>query len=131
MNFIGLGMIILVGIMGLRTKISKRKLWDCGGNYGGADIAIPSDGISDPLFPSLGRYFTNVEGNSRLDEGILQGIIKFLNMFKTKPNETNEESISINLAFSSVTVVILLFVIIGLKLTEGDLWKLFLNTLTR
>lgn len=130
-NFIGLGMIILVGIMGLRTKISKRKLWDCGGNYGGADVAIPSDGISDPLFPSLGRYFTNVEGNSRLDEGILQGIIKFLNMFKTKPNETNEESISINLAFSSVTVVILLFVIIGLKLTEGDLWKLFLNTLTR
>ncbi|AXR60038.1 proton-conducting transporter membrane subunit [Leptospira mayottensis] len=130
-NFVGLGMIVFVGILGFRTKISKKKLWDCGGNYGGADVAIPSDGISDPLFPSLGRYFTNEEGNSRLDEGILQGIIKFLNTFKTRVNEADEESISINLAFSSVTVVILLFVIIGLKLTEGDLWKLFLNTLTQ
>lgn len=130
-NFVGLGMIVFVGIIGFRTKIAKRKLWDCGGNYGGADVAVPSDGISDPLFPSLGRYFTNEEGNSRLDEGILQGIIKFLNTFKTRVNEADEESISINLAFSSVTVVVLLFVIIGLKLTEGDLWKLFLNTLIR
>ncbi|EMJ66984.1 NADH-ubiquinone/plastoquinone complex I subunit [Leptospira sp. P2653] len=130
-NFLGLGMITFVGIFGWRTKIARRKLWDCGGNYGGADVAIPSDGISDPLFPSLGRYFTNEEGNSRLDEGILHGIIKFLNTFKTRVNEADEESISINLAFSSVTVVILLFVIIGLKLTEGDLWKLFLSTLTQ
>ncbi|TGL78600.1 proton-conducting transporter membrane subunit [Leptospira yasudae] len=130
-NFLGLGMIALVGVFGWRTKISKRKLWDCGGNYGGADVAIPSDGISDPLVPSLGRYFTNEEGNSRLDEGILHGIIKFLNAFKTRVNEADEESISINLAFSSVTVVILLFVIIGLKLAEGDLWKLFLSTLTQ
>ncbi|EKT87617.1 proton-conducting transporter membrane subunit [Leptospira santarosai] len=130
-NFVGIGMIVFVGILGFRTKISKRKLWDCGGNYGGADVAIPSDGISDPLFPSLGRYFTDEEGNSRLDEGILQGIIKFLNTFKTRVNEADEESISINLAFSSVTVVILLFVIIGLKLTEVDLWKLFLSTLTQ
>ncbi|MDV6237847.1 proton-conducting transporter membrane subunit [Leptospira ellisii] len=130
-NFVGLGMIVLVGAVGLRTKISKRKLWDCGGNYGGADVAIPSDGISDPLFPSLGRYFTNQQGNSRLDEGILNSIIKFLDTFKTRVNESDEDTISINLAFSSVTVVILLFVIIGLKLAEGDLWKLFLSTLTQ
>ncbi|RHX87825.1 proton-conducting transporter membrane subunit [Leptospira stimsonii] len=130
-NSVGLGMFLLVGVMGFRTKISKRKLWDCGGNYGGADVAIPSDGISDPLFPSLGRYFTNEQGNSRLDEAILHGIIKFLNAFKTSLNESDEESISINLAFSSITVVLLLFVIIGLKLAEGDLWKLFLNTLTQ
>lgn len=130
-NFVGLGMIVLVGAVGLRTKISKRKLWDCGGNYGGADVAIPSDGISDPLFPSLGRYFTNQQGNSRLDEGILKSIIKFLDTFKTRVNESDEDTISINLAFSSVTVVILLFVIIGLKLAEGDLWKLFLSTLTQ
>ncbi|TGK27951.1 formate hydrogenase [Leptospira gomenensis] len=130
-NFVGLGMAVLVGALGLRTKISKRKLWDCGGNYGGADAAIPSDGISDPLFPSLGRYFTDSHGNSRLDEGILKSIIKLLDTFKTSVNESDEDTISINLAFSSVTVVILLFVIIGLKLAEGDLWKLFLNTLTQ
>ncbi|XDD50198.1 proton-conducting transporter membrane subunit [Leptospira sp. WS92.C1] len=130
-NFIGLAVILIVGLLGIRTKIVRRKLWDCGGEYKGSDVAIPSNGISDPLYASLGRYFTTEKGNSRLDEAILNGILKVLDMFKTQVNEADEESISINLAFSSATVVVLLFLIIGLKLAEGDLWKLFLNTLTR
>ncbi|AOP35747.1 formate hydrogenase [Leptospira tipperaryensis] len=130
-NLIGFLMFLVIGIFGLRTKIERRKLWDCGGNYKGPDVAIPSEGVSNPLFASLGRYFTNEDGSSRLDEAILKGIVKLLDTFKTQVNEADEETISINLAFSSATVVLLLFLIIGLKLAEGDLWKLFLDTLTQ
>ncbi|EMY77508.1 NADH-ubiquinone/plastoquinone complex I subunit [Leptospira weilii serovar Ranarum str. ICFT] len=130
-NLIGFLTILIIGVFGLRTKIERRKLWDCGGNYKGSDVAIPSNGISDPLIGSLGGYFTNENGSSKLDEAILNGIVKLLDTFKTQVNEADEETISINLAFSSATVVLLLFLIIGLKLAEGDLWKLFLDTLTR
>ncbi|MCB1159277.1 MAG: hypothetical protein KDK45_17375, partial [Leptospiraceae bacterium] len=61
-----------------RHKIWKRQIWDCGSNYRGEDVSIPGSVISDPLFPSVGRFLLNKTGDAKLDSLFLSLMNKLL-----------------------------------------------------
>ncbi|EPG75693.1 NADH-ubiquinone/plastoquinone complex I subunit [Leptospira fainei serovar Hurstbridge str. BUT 6] len=123
LDIVGLVLLLSVGVLGFRHKIKQRKLWDCGGQFGGAEVAIGPTAVSDPLMTPLGRYFVDKEGTSLFDKGFIRIIIKLLGSAKAKIVGADDESISINLTYSSLTVLVILVVIVAVRLAEGDIWK--------
>ncbi|EIE01780.1 proton-conducting transporter membrane subunit [Leptospira licerasiae] len=129
LNVIGLVILLSVGLLGLRHKIKERKLWDCGGLFGGSEVAITSSALSDPLAAPLGRYFADKAGNSRLDKGFIKILLRILSSLKAKIRGADDESISVDLTYSSFTVLSILIVIIIVRLAEGDIWSQLLSYL--
>ncbi|EPG66716.1 proton-conducting transporter membrane subunit [Leptospira wolffii] len=126
-NVIGLVILTTVGVLGLRHKIKERKLWDCGGLFGGSEVAIGSSALSDPLAAPLGKYFVTSEGYSKLDKGFIRILLKVISSLKAKIRGADDESISVDLTYSSFTVLAILIVIIVVRLAEGDIWAQLLS----
>ncbi|TGJ98681.1 formate hydrogenase, partial [Leptospira semungkisensis] len=127
LNVVGLVILLSVGMLGLRHKIKQRKLWDCGGLFGGSEVAITSSAVSDPLAAPLGKYFTDESGSSRLDNGFIRILLKLLSSLKAKIRGADDESISVDLTYSSFTVLAILIVIIVVRLAEGGIWSQLLS----
>ncbi|TGK18877.1 formate hydrogenase [Leptospira fluminis] len=127
LNLVGFVLLLSVGVLGLRHRIRQRKLWDCGGQFGGAEVAIGPSAISDPLLSPLGRYFVDKNGTSLFDQSFTRILIKSISAAKAKIVGADDESISINLTYSSLTVLAILTVIIAIRLAEGGIWKQILS----
>jgi formate hydrogenlyase subunit 3/multisubunit Na+/H+ antiporter MnhD subunit len=75
---------VLVSIFVIRSRfwhtIKKREIWDCGSKYRGSDVSIPGSVISDPLYPSLGRYILTPDGESKIDTWFFKTIDRVLSL---------------------------------------------------
>jgi len=91
-------------------QVKYRKFWDCGSNYVGPELSIPASVFSEPLRNSLGRYFLTKDGNSILDQSILNLFQKILDFggILVKSTKNQEEDISFYLMVSSLALMLLL-----------------------
>ena len=62
--------------------IKKREIWDCGSKYRGSDVSIPGSVISDPLYPSVGRYILSPDGEPKIDIWFFKMIDRVLSLGK-------------------------------------------------
>ncbi|EOQ87135.1 NADH-ubiquinone/plastoquinone complex I subunit [Leptospira yanagawae serovar Saopaulo str. Sao Paulo = ATCC 700523] len=118
-SFLSLAVITLFIIfdkLSYRKQMSlKRKGWDCGGGYDGHELSIPSTVFSEPLKNSLGRYFINKNGDSKVDHYILllvTSFFKFGTRFISSTNQTKDEDISRYLAISSIFLIFIFSLLI-------------------
>jgi len=119
LSLISIGMTILfVSLAFFRWshKIQKRRSWDCGNNYGGAELSIPGSVISDPVYNSFGRYFIDKRGELYFDNAVNNVLISSLGIGKLWIGKVEAGEISYYLLFSSVSFLMSLFLIIVLKL---------------
>ena len=115
--FVSLLVIILLTLafgFGWRHRIHERKLWDCGGNYSGADLSVPASVYSDPVYSSLGRYFLRVDGTSFFDASFwrwLHGLFD-VGHYWTRQVERGEVSTYLRFALSfAISSVGLLYLV--------------------
>jgi hypothetical protein len=97
-------------------KIQKRRSWDCGNNYGGAELSIPGSVISDPVYNSFGRYFIDKRGELYFDNAINNALISSLGLGRFWIGKVEAGEISYYLLFTTVSFLLSLFFIIVLKL---------------
>ncbi|TGL75602.1 proton-conducting transporter membrane subunit [Leptospira jelokensis] len=118
-SFLSIAVIILFllfdKVSDKKQKNLKKRSWDCGGGYDGHELSIPSSVFSEPLKNSLGRYFINKNGDSKVDHYILLLVTSFLNLgarFISSTNETKDEDISRYLAISSIFLIFIFSLLI-------------------
>lgn len=97
-------------------KIQKRRSWDCGNNYGGAELSIPASVISDPVYNSVGRYFISKQGDLYFDNVVNKALVSTLNVGKYWINKVESGEIGYYLLFSAISFLISLLLIIVLKI---------------
>ncbi|MBK8395309.1 MAG: formate hydrogenase [Leptospiraceae bacterium] len=97
-------------------RIEKRRGWDCGNNYGGAELSIPSSVISDPLYNSVGRYFISKKGELYFDSAVNKVLLSSLDFGKFWINKVESGEIGYYLLFSAFSFLISLFLILVLKI---------------
>ncbi|TGL53124.1 formate hydrogenase [Leptospira kemamanensis] len=93
----------------------KKQSWDCGGGYSGHELSIPSSVFSKPLKNSLGRYFINKQGDSKVDHYILLLVTSFFKLgtrFVSSTNQAKDEDISKYLAISSMFLIFIFALLI-------------------
>ncbi|TGM74113.1 formate hydrogenase [Leptospira mtsangambouensis] len=93
----------------------KTKNWDCGGGYSGHELSIPTSVFSEPLRNSLGRYFLNKSGESKVDSFLIKGIssvFRFGTRFVSATNHPKEEDVSKYLAISSMFLIFIFSLLI-------------------
>jgi hypothetical protein len=118
LTLISLGMTILFASLAIfrwSHKIQKRRSWDCGNNYKGAELSIPGSVISDPVYKSFGFYFINKQGEMYFDKAITNTLISTLNLGKYWIDKVESGEISYYLLFYAISFLISLFLIIVLK----------------
>ena len=96
-------------------KIEKRNIWDCGSEYRGSEVSVPSSEISDPLYNSMGRYFIGKDGEPYLDQFIKDNLIRVLNLGKYWIQQVESGEISYYILFSALSFILSIFVIISIK----------------
>ncbi|TGM05024.1 proton-conducting transporter membrane subunit [Leptospira jelokensis] len=118
-SFLSIAIIILFllfdKVSDKKQKNLKKRSWDCGGGYDGHELSIPSSVFSEPLKNSLGRYFINKNGDSKVDHYILLLVTSFFNLgarFISSTNETKDEDISRYLAISSIFLIFIFSLLI-------------------
>lgn len=97
-------------------QIQKRRSWDCGNNYAGSELSIPSSVISDPVYNSVGRYFINKQGELYFDKAVNRALISTLSVGKYWIAKVESGEIGYYLLFSAMSFLISLCLIIFLKI---------------
>ncbi|MDF3820644.1 proton-conducting transporter membrane subunit [Leptospira sp. 96542] len=107
-------LVVSITIFFRNTKAEKNS-WDCGGGYNGHELSIPAKVFSEPLKHSLGRYFLNQNGDSKIDYSILYlfNFIFALSKKILKQTTTNrDEDVSQYLAVSSIFLIMIFSLLI-------------------
>ncbi|NUM41525.1 MAG: formate hydrogenase [Leptospiraceae bacterium] len=86
-------------------KVKERKSWDCGNKYDGSELSIHSSVISAPLHTSIGRYFNNFSGESKVDGKLFMVIHKTLDLGKFWISRVESGAVSNYLAFSALCLL--------------------------
>jgi formate hydrogenlyase subunit 3/multisubunit Na+/H+ antiporter MnhD subunit len=107
----------------LHHKITFRKGWDCGNQYNGNELSIPSSVISDPLGKSLGITIDFTQKESGLDLFIKEKIVQFLDLGKYWIKQVESGDTSNYLAFSASMLMISLLFIFIIRLINEGLWQ--------
>ncbi len=106
-----------------RVKDLKKESWDCGNNYSGEDLSVPSSEFSKPLFNSLGRYFLDIDGKLKVDKAIFNVVnylnYRFLKLIQDKDQNRQEEDISAYLAFASLFFILTFVITISVNILEN------------
>lgn len=98
-----------------RLNSLKKKSWDCGGGYSGHELSVPPSVYSKPLHNSLGRYFINKDGDSKVDQILISFLVSIFSVgtrFVSSTNQAKEEDISKYLAISSMFLIFIFSLLI-------------------
>ncbi len=87
-------------------RVKERKLWDCGNKYRGSELSIHSSVISDPLHSSIGRYFNNYRGYSKIDDELFKIIHQVLDLGRFWITRVESGAASNYLAFSAFCLIV-------------------------
>ncbi|GBF49872.1 formate hydrogenase subunit B [Leptospira ryugenii] len=98
-------------------RITKRQYWDCGNQYIGPELSVPSTVFTEPLRNSLGRYFLTPKGLSIIDQSIFSIFSYILNIgqFLVEKKKNHDEEVSKYLAISSAFLIIILAISIAIE----------------
>lgn len=108
----------------LAHKIEKRQLWDCGNLYRGTELSIPASVISEPLHESLGLTTRFTDGDSTVDEWLKHKIIKVIELGKIWIRDVESGDVSNYIAFSSISVLFTVGLILLLKIYKESSWNI-------
>ncbi|HNM02095.1 MAG TPA: proton-conducting transporter membrane subunit [Leptospiraceae bacterium] len=95
----------------LYHTVSKRQIWDCGSNHSGTEVSIPGSVFSDPVYFSVGRYFTSEEGEPYMEKYMQKYLGRFLNLGRYWIARVESGDVSQYILVSSVTFLFSIFLI--------------------
>jgi formate hydrogenlyase subunit 3/multisubunit Na+/H+ antiporter MnhD subunit len=108
----------------MKPSATNKISWDCGNQYAGPELSIPSSVISDPLHDSLGAMINRDTGESKVDLWLLERIQRVLNIGEIWIEKTESGDLSNYIAFSSISLLVTFFIILFLRFYKDALWKI-------